>query len=77
LTPYGVSLQCTKLLRAWYNFPSPILKNHVLPGAVIAASCQGAGRLFENAWNGWVEGSNLLPDMLNGFGYLEAVKDVR
>ncbi len=29
-----------------------------------------------NAWNEWVEGSYLLPDMLHGFGYLEAVKDV-
>jgi hypothetical protein len=29
-----------------------------------------------NAWNEWVEGSYLLPDMLNGFGYLEAVKSV-
>jgi hypothetical protein len=29
-----------------------------------------------NAWNEWVEGSYLLPDMLNGFGYLEAVKDI-
>ncbi len=29
-----------------------------------------------NAWNEWVEGSCLLPDMLNGFGYLEAVKEV-
>ncbi|HQK71899.1 MAG TPA: glycoside hydrolase family 99-like domain-containing protein [Bacteroidales bacterium] len=29
-----------------------------------------------NAWNEWVEGSYLLPDMLNGFGYLEAVKEV-
>ena len=29
-----------------------------------------------NAWNEWVEGSYLLPDMLHGFEYLEAVKDV-
>lgn len=29
-----------------------------------------------NAWNEWVEGSYLLPDMLNGFGYLEEVKSV-
>ena len=29
-----------------------------------------------NAWNEWVEGSYLLPDMQHGFGYLEAVKDV-
>lgn len=29
-----------------------------------------------NAWNEWVEGSYMLPDMLHGFDYLEAVKDV-
>jgi len=34
------------------------------------------GLITINAWNEWVEGSYLLPDMKNGFGYLEAVKEV-
>lgn len=34
------------------------------------------GLITINAWNEWVEGSYLLPDMLNGYGYLEAVKEV-
>ena len=29
-----------------------------------------------NAWNEWVEGSYLLPDKVNGFGYLKAVREV-
>lgn len=42
-----------------------------------ADSHPGQTRLITiNAWNEWVEGSYLLPDILNGFGYLEAVRDV-
>jgi hypothetical protein len=32
--------------------------------------------IIVNAWNEWVEGGYLLPDMLHGFGYLEAVREV-
>ena len=32
--------------------------------------------LFIYAWNEWVEGAYLLPDVKYGFEYLNAVKDV-
>ncbi len=36
----------------------------------------GAPMITVNSWNEWTEGSYLLPDDLNGYGYLEAVKSV-
>ena len=29
-----------------------------------------------NSWNEWTEGSYLIPDDLNGYGYLDAIKHV-
>lgn len=32
--------------------------------------------IFINAWNEWAEGNHLEPDLKNGFGYLNALKEV-
>ncbi len=48
--------------------------------AYIWPSCHDDPLAREKLWKEgigeWEEGSYLLPDMLNGFGYLEAVKEV-
>ena len=36
----------------------------------------GVSLITINSWNEWTESSYLLPDNVNGYGYLEAVKKV-
>jgi hypothetical protein len=36
---------------------------------------QGKDYVFLTAWNEWGEGAFLEPDVIEGFGYLEAIKD--
>jgi len=64
---------------------SPILKNNT-PGAFRIALERAKNFLDEyrlnpmiltlNCWNEWTEGSYLEPDIVNGFAYLQAVKEV-
>ena len=58
---------------------TPEVFGHYLEDAKAYADSHAAEQpkfVFINAWNEWIEGSYLLPDKLNGFGYLEAVQKV-
>lgn len=56
------------------NTPAAIEK--ALQSAKDFALSHGVPMITVNSWNEWTEGSYLLPDTLNGYGYLEAVKQV-
>ena len=61
----------------WHNTPE-VFGNYLKQARDFADIHSGTQPkfVFINAWNEWVEGSYLLPDKLNGYGYLEAVQAV-
>jgi hypothetical protein len=72
----------------WDNSPRKGYKSTVVKGASVDAfrfffECQykkacssNSPYIFINAWNEWCEGTYLEPDTLNGYKYLEAIKEV-
>jgi hypothetical protein len=42
----------------------------------VFADKTGVSLITVNSWNEWTETSYLLPDNVNGYGYLEAIKRV-
>ena len=60
----------------WHNTPQSFATFLAKAKEYVEAHPDQPRFMMINAWNEWVEGSYLLPDRLNGFGYLEAVRDV-
>lgn len=73
----------------WDNTPRHSIRGSVYEGATPAKFKNYFAQLVENtkkyydtdmifvfAWNEWAEGGYLEPDTKNGWGYLEAIKDV-
>lgn len=69
----------------FYNYIGGITKNNTPEN--FKAALRNAKRFLDarpdlpplvtvNSWNEWTEGSYLQPDTLNGYGYLEAIKQV-
>jgi hypothetical protein len=82
--PSPRTVQSDSFEQKGYPF-SPILKNNT-PGVFRIALERAKNFLDEyklnpmiltlNCWNEWTEGSYLEPDIVNGYAYLKAVKDV-
>ena len=60
----------------YHNTPTSFATYLAVAKAFVDTHPDQPKMMMINAWNEWVEGSYLLPDHLNGFGYLEAVRDV-
>jgi glycosyltransferase involved in cell wall biosynthesis len=58
----------------YQGFATNIFKSWHLSNARRAASEQGQGVCFINAWNDWIEGSVMEPDVLFGYTNLETVR---
>lgn len=59
----------------WHNTPESFAANLTEVLDYADAHPEQPRMVTINAWNEWIEGSYLLPDKLNGFGYLEAVRE--
>ncbi len=61
------------------NGSPDVFKNYLLSGIEKLKTMNFTGEenfIFINAWNEWAEGNHLEPDMVNGMGYLQALKEV-
>ena len=65
--PYLAFKGCTpKLFEKWFDYVYSQFKPY----------SKEENLIFINAWNEWAEGCHLEPDMKNGRGFLEAIKNV-
>jgi hypothetical protein len=57
--------------------PGEFKKSLIEMKEFLDSGCGNKQKIFSiNSWNEWHEGNNLEPDTVNGFGYLEAIKEV-
>jgi hypothetical protein len=68
--------QSMKSITHYNNHPESFIPLLLQAKAYVDRHPEQPKFLTINAWNEWIEGSYLLPDMKYGFGYLEAVREV-